>query len=129
MTPTTKDVSLQQILEGLVAEVRFGTKDAVAHAIGMSPSRLGRVMKGEGNSFDVLNCLKLADISGLPVDHILNAAGKSEIACLIRKLYGPAPPRAPEATFLATLSDEGRQALQVLAREFSKQKPPKRRRK
>lgn len=127
MTATAKDVSLQQILEGLVADTRFGTKDAVARAIGISPSRLGRVMQGDG-SLDVINCLRLAKVSGLPVDHILSAAGKTEIASLIRELYGPAPTRPPEAEFVARLSEKGRQALQVLAHELGPHEPRRRKR-
>lgn len=117
VTVASKEVDLSELLAMLVADIRYGTKDALARAIGISPSRLGRVMKGEG-SLDVINCLRLAKVSGLPVDRILHAAGKTEIAVLIRELYGPAPARPPEADFLARLSDEGRQALKVLSREL-----------
>ena len=125
MTATAKDVSLAAILESLVEDVRYGTKNALALAIGISPSRLGRVMQGDG-SLDVINCLRLAKLSGLPLDHILMAAGKTEIASLIRELYGPAPIRTPEAAFVARLSEDGRHALKVLAKELGTDDPPKR---
>jgi hypothetical protein len=111
-----------------VDDARFGTQDALAKAIGITPSRLGRVMKNQGGSLDVINCLRLAKVSGLPVDLILHAAGKIEIAKLIRELYGPAPKRVPESKFLDGLSDKGREALQVLVAEFGKGESPKRRR-
>ncbi len=125
VTAATKTVSLAEILAVLVEDQRFGTKDALARAIGISPSRLGRVMKGQ-HSLEVINCLRLAKVSGLPVAQILQAAGKTEIDRLIRELYGPAAPRHPEDSFIVSLSDEGRAALRTLMSEMQRTEKNKR---
>jgi hypothetical protein len=64
---------------------------AFAKALEMSPSRVLRATKGEF-SFDTLNCLRLAKLTGISPDRVLRAAGKSAIADLITDLYGAEAP-------------------------------------
>lgn len=125
--PTTKTVLLRDLLQELVDDPRFGSKHALARAIKISPSRLGRAMKGE-HSFSVRNCLRLAKETGLPADDILRAANKIEESELIRELYGPAAPRQPQDSFLFNLSEEGRQALRTLMSEMKQMGQPKKKR-
>lgn len=86
---------LQQLLAGFVAE--FGSQTALGKAIGVSASRLSRVMSGEEHSLEVLNCLKLADVTGRSPSVVLRAAGKGDVADLIEKLYGKARPAGEPA--------------------------------
>lgn len=77
---------LQAILRRLVE--RYGTQTALARAIQITDSRLAKVLKGESGSLSVLNCLRLAKVTGLSPSQILEAAGKSDIAVLIEDMYG-----------------------------------------
>lgn len=73
----------------LQAQVRrFKTQTALAEAIGISQSRLGRVMRGE-YSLEVANCLRLAKVAGERPSVVLRAAGKADVAELIEETYGP----------------------------------------
>jgi hypothetical protein len=71
---------------------RFPSDRALAKEIGITPSRLSRALHEKGDyasSFNALNCLRLAHLSGEPAGRVLRAAGKSEYAELLEKLYRP----------------------------------------
>lgn len=70
---------------------RFGSRDALGKKIGMSGSRVGRAIDGQ-YSFNIENCLKLADATGESPSVVLRAAGKQEVADLIERLYGKSRP-------------------------------------
>jgi hypothetical protein len=67
-------------------EERFGTKQAVAHAMGLSASAYTRGV--ERGSFSTENLLRLAQATGDGPSVVLRAAGKGESAALIEALYG-----------------------------------------
>jgi hypothetical protein len=73
----------REILER--AAKRFQSKQAFARAVGLTPSRFSRVLRGE--SMEVVNCLKVAKLAGEAPSRVLRAAGKGEIADLIEELY------------------------------------------
>ena len=77
---------LQALLKSLVK--RYGTQTALAKAIGITDSRLAKVLKGDSGALSVLNCLRLAKVAGMSPSQILRAAGKTEIAVLIENMYG-----------------------------------------
>lgn len=77
---------LQTLLTRLVD--RYGTQTALAKAIGITDSRLAKVLKGESGALSVLNCLRLAKVAKMSPSQILRAAGKSDIAALIEDMYG-----------------------------------------
>lgn len=81
----TAPTPLVDLLTRLVAE--FGSQTALALAIGVSPSRMSRLLGGT-YSLEVLNCLRLADVSGESPSVVLRAAGKGDIADLLERLYG-----------------------------------------
>lgn len=88
---TVKDFS--SLLQ--VVAAKFQTKKELADAIGISASRLSRALQNEGQyTFNVENCLRLADVSGESASDVLRAAGKGEIADLLERLYGGARPAA-----------------------------------
>lgn len=62
----------------------------LAEAIGITPSRLTRAIKGD-YALDVRNCLQLAKVADLSPSLVLRSAGKDEIASLTEELYGPGP--------------------------------------
>jgi hypothetical protein len=77
---------------------RYGSLSALGKAIGLSPSRMSRLSRGDQGSLEVLNCLKLADLMAESPDTILRAAGKADVADLIARLYqstGQAPALPP----------------------------------
>jgi transcriptional regulator with XRE-family HTH domain len=79
-------------LQALIAELvrRYGSLRALATRLGMSPSRFSRLARGgEGNSLEVVNCLRLAELTGESASRILRLAGKADVADLIERLYGP----------------------------------------
>lgn len=73
---------------------RFGTQFAMAAAIGISGSRLGRAMKGQ-DTLNALNCVRLAVAAGERPSTILRAAGKGELADLLEQLYGKSAAAIP----------------------------------
>jgi transcriptional regulator with XRE-family HTH domain len=81
--------AFRQFLE--TAARRFPSKQALAKAIGITPGRLSRVLKGE-HSLDVVNCLRLAKLTGDSPGEVLRVAGKNEVAELIEGFYGRAAP-------------------------------------
>lgn len=84
--------TFRELLEGFVDV--FGSQTALGRAIGVSPSRLSRVIRGE-HSLEVINCLRLAAVTGTSPSVLLRAAGKSDIADLVERLYGRSRPTAP----------------------------------
>ena len=71
---------------------RFGSQTALGNAIGLSPTRISRVLKGDGCSLEVISCLRLAEVTGESPTVILRAAGKWDVAELIERLYGKPRP-------------------------------------
>lgn len=121
-------LDLQALLKTLI-DTKYGTQDALAKAIGISPSRISRVLK-KPDSLSVENCLKLAKETGLAPAEILRAAGKVEIHSLIKELYGdPMPSRRRDDEGLE-LSEEARHALKnfmdIWAKDPSRRKRSKR---
>lgn len=80
------DNDLQVLLKKLVA--RYGTQSALADAIGLTDSRLTKVLRGDSGGLGVLNCLRLAKVAGVAPSTVLRAAGKGDIADLIEDMYG-----------------------------------------
>lgn len=67
----------------------FPTRQALAKAIDINASRLSRALNGtDKHSFNIENCLRLAQLSGEPASAVLRAADKGDIAELIESLYG-----------------------------------------
>jgi len=78
-----------------------GSQTALGERLGLHSSRISRVLIAEGDSFDLPNCLLLAELIGeSPVD-VLRAAGKAQEAELMVRLFGqprgPLPPDEAEA--------------------------------
>lgn len=99
----------------------MGSKKAVADALQISQPRVSRALKGE-YTFNVKNCLRLAQVSGRSASEILRAARKPDIADLIEANYGEARTHG-EATVAARLAKiENR--LPVIARELAELAEP-----
>src|SRR4051794_6397965 len=106
---------------------RFPSKQAFAKAIGVTPSRFSRVLAGQ-HSLNVLNCLRLAKLAGVPPSTVLHAAKKHEIAALLEELYGPEPVGliAEEIEMLETwrrLTPEARDGLRAVLAGMASSKP------
>lgn len=67
---------------------RYKTVSALAKSIGMTESGFSRAMKA--GTFEIENCLRLADETGESPTTVLRMAGKTLINDLIEKLYGVA---------------------------------------
>ena len=83
-----------------------GSQTALGERLGLHASRVSRVLIAEGDSFDLPNCLLLAEVIGAsPVD-VLRAAGKAQDAELLVRLFGqPREPLTPdEAEVLGCIS-------------------------
>lgn len=77
-----------------------GSQTALGERLDLHSSRISRVLVAEGDSFDLPNCLLLAEVIGAsPVD-VLQAAGKADDAELLVRLFGqprePIPPDEAE---------------------------------
>lgn len=113
---------LRQILDS------FPTIQALAAVIGVSPSRLGRAMKGQ-DSLNVLSCLRLAQGANVDAGTILRAAGKTEIADLLERLYGQTSPTLPAqdgpafAKFQSLTPAKRRTVEQLLTQLAVREKP------
>ena len=88
--PDAVATRLRQIIADAVG--RFGSQTALGNAIGLSPTRISRVLKGDGCSLEVISCLRLAEVTGESPTVILRAAGKWDVAELIERLYGKPRP-------------------------------------
>lgn len=119
---------LQALLKSLVD--RYGTQTALAKAIGITDSRLAKVLKGESGALSVRNCLRLAKVAHLSPSQILRAAGKSDIADLIEQLYGKSAQPALAADLAAPeLAPKVREHLRAALRELDLSEKKARRRK
>ena len=72
----------------------YGTQRAVAEALGISESRVGKILKNQ-HSFSVLNCLQLAKITNRSPFDVLTLAGKDREAQLIFELCTQVDAPAP----------------------------------
>lgn len=122
-------MTFQEMLGGFVE--RFGSQTALGRAVGMSASRINKVLKGR-DTFDVANCLRLAEATGETPAVILRTAGKGDVQELIERLYGEARPRmAPTMTpaqrdvitLFESMSDEGRATARGILESLSKAMP------
>jgi len=121
---------LQTLLKRLVD--RYGTQTALAKAIGITDSRLAKVLKGESGALSVLNCLRLAKVARMSPSQILRAAGKSDIAALIEDMYGESaqPALTSDAAvreLWPDISPKGKELLRSFLDEVGAKKPPPRR--
>jgi transcriptional regulator with XRE-family HTH domain len=112
------------------AAKRFPTKHAFAKALGITPGRLSRILGGE-HSLDVLNCLKLAKLSGQSASYVLRVAGKGDVAELIEDAYGRrAPALSPEERDLlekwTALTPRARDAILALLFDLQPKREQKR---
>lgn len=121
---TAAQLDLRALLQSLI-DTTYGTQDALAKAIGISPSRISRVLKNP-DSLAVANCLRLAKVTGLSPDEIFRAAGKTEIAELIHELYGPAATPSGRERVLAEMSEETLQTFRNLMDQMAKDSKRKR---
>lgn len=81
----TRNRALQSILEEYVSH--YDRLRDAAEPLQISRSRLGAILKGD-HQFDEVTALRLAKASGVSADTILRHLGKSEVADLLRGLYG-----------------------------------------
>jgi len=121
---------LHALLKRLVD--RYGTQTALARAIGITDSRLAKVLKGQSGALSVLNCLRLAKVARMSPSQILRAAGKSDIAALIEDMYGESaqPPLSTDVAakeFGPDISPKARELLRSFLDEVAK-KPPRKKR-
>lgn len=119
-----------ELLKTLV--IRYGSRDALGKAIGMSGSRVGRAIEGQ-YSFNIKNCLKLAEASGESPSVVLRAAGKEDVAGLIERLYGHSRPMMSvhERELLdqwESLTPTSRESLRIILAALVRAKPAKQRR-
>lgn len=101
---------------------RFPSKKAFAEAMDIDPSRLTRALNTGDFPFNVVNCLRLAKISGESPAEILRTAGKADVAELIESLYGKDRTRlltAEERELLDTWKGFTPDTRQALLRSFA----------
>lgn len=98
--------TLMELLQQLVR--KEGSQRAAAERIGISESRFGRALKGEGGMLSEPKCLALALELRVSPAVVFRAAGKSEFVEMLERWYGP--PRPAEAPF--ALSDEERMVVE-----------------
>ncbi len=110
--PTLADVQLREWVETLVRD-RYKTVRSLAEAIGMTESGFSRAVKA--GTFDVENCLKLANETGESAATVLQIAGKEQIHELIEKLYGKA--RKPKDAEAVTAYEKFAELKSVPGRE------------
>jgi transcriptional regulator with XRE-family HTH domain len=80
--------SFSRLLQKLVGTYG-GTKQDLATAIGVTPSRFSHLLSRSAEP-TVDMCLKLASVTGASATDVLRAAGKGETAALIEELFGKA---------------------------------------
>jgi transcriptional regulator with XRE-family HTH domain len=83
-------MTLRALIEDAVA--KYGSQSAAADAIGLSRTRINRILSdagAPGESFEVGNCLRLARALGQSASEVLRAACKADDANLIEEMYGP----------------------------------------
>lgn len=80
--------TLADLLNRVLTQHYGGVKSAMAAAIEMTPSPLGKVIDGSSKYFGPEACLRLAKATGESATRILEIAGKKDLADLIESLYG-----------------------------------------
>lgn len=116
-------MTLREWIERLVSD-RYKTTAALAKAIGMTESGFSRAAKA--GTFDVENCLRLAEETGESAEVVLTMAGKGQVSDLIQTLYGKArgatdPDAAKAAAMMAQIVDsEARQGFLQMMRGYLK---------
>jgi len=75
-----------QLLEEAVG--KLGTQSALAKLLGITESRLAKVLRGDAGGMNPLNCMKLAEFLRYSPSTVLRAAGHAELADYNEKLYG-----------------------------------------
>lgn len=80
--------TLADLLGRVLRQHYGGKKSAMAKAIEMTPSPLGKAIDGSSRYFGTEACLRLARVTGEPASRILQIAGKADLAALIESLYG-----------------------------------------
>jgi transcriptional regulator with XRE-family HTH domain len=70
------------------ASAHYDTQQDLADALGISVARLNRALNKGDYPLSAQNCLRLALVAGQPASVILRAAGKTDLADLIERLYG-----------------------------------------
>lgn len=121
---------MSQWIDRLVKE-RYKTYGALAKAIGMTESGFSRAAKA--GTFEVENCLRLADVTGESAAAVLRMAGKEQIHELIERLYGKAhKPKDAKAIkafdlFSELESEDGREGLLLVLSGLVQQQREKRR--
>ncbi|HKE44218.1 MAG TPA: hypothetical protein VKB41_06730 [Steroidobacteraceae bacterium] len=83
--------SLDDLIEAVLP--KFGSKQALADACGMTPSGFGRGMSN--NTMTVGNLLTFAKVGGVDPLRVLRAAGKTDVADRIEDLFGASASKAP----------------------------------
>jgi DNA-binding transcriptional regulator YdaS (Cro superfamily) len=111
-----------ELLQTLVQ--RYGSQDALGRLIGMSGSRVGRAMAGQ-YSFNIENCLKLAEATNESPAVVLRAAGKREIAARLERLFGKSRPsldprKRAHLDDWNNLSPVWRERLRVIVQDLAK---------
>lgn len=114
---------MREWIDQLVKD-RYKNAKELATKVGMTESGFSRGVKA--GTFEVENCLRLAQETGMPASDIFAMAGKSDIHELIAALYGkPHGPRDAEATKVATLFSqvrdrEAREGFAMMLRGYVK---------
>lgn len=80
--------TLADFLSRVLRQHYGGVKSAMAKAIAMTPSPLGKAIDGSSTYFGPEACLRLARATGEPASRVLQIAGKADLAALIEALYG-----------------------------------------
>jgi hypothetical protein len=124
------------------AAKHLGSQVALARALGIDPTRISRLMRGNGDyaHLNFENCLRLAALlDELPAE-VLRAAGHTDQAVLLEKLCGPPEGERSvrssewallqawrglsaekQAAVLTLLESQGEPAAPAVRREFPRQ--------
>lgn len=100
----------------------YGTADAIAVMIGLTPSAFSRGVNKAG-TLSVDKLLLLAEGVGESPSRVLRLAGKGETAALIERLYGvPARPMSPDDEILYALDPASKHQLVKLVKGLTGKK-------
>src|SRR5688500_15869889 len=78
----------REFVEALIARPEFGSKLALAKAIGLTDSALWRQVEGN-DTLGWDSCIRLAQAAGESPRRVLELAGKKDLADLIESAFGP----------------------------------------
>lgn len=94
----------------------FGSKQELANQIGISASRLSRVIRGEDQDFTlgVISCLRLAKATGKHASFVLRLSGKDDIADMLEELYAWPAPSDLSAKIQRALKQDSESFLQIV---------------